>query len=48
MAHNRQWGVTAPISVNFSTEKELALNDAMVAELRAQNTFEATEETNRR
>ncbi|PSK57285.1 hypothetical protein B9Z65_427 [Elsinoe australis] len=48
MAQNRQWGVTGPISTNFPTEKELALNDSLVSELRAQNTFEATEETNRR
>ncbi|KAF4548625.1 Poly(A) polymerase pla1-like protein [Elsinoe fawcettii] len=49
MAQNgRQWGVTAPISTNFPTEKELALNDSMVAELRTQNTFEAPEETKRR
>ncbi|PNS17268.1 hypothetical protein CAC42_6951 [Sphaceloma murrayae] len=48
MAQNRQWGVTAPISTQFPSEKELALNDSLIAELRAQNTFEATEETNRR
>ncbi|KAF2218396.1 Poly(A) polymerase PAPalpha [Elsinoe ampelina] len=48
MAQNRQWGVTAPISTSFPSEKELALNDSMVAELRAQNTFEAPEETKRR
>jgi len=44
----KQWGITAPISTNFPQPKELALNDSLVAELRAQNTFEATEETNRR
>ena len=45
---NHRWGVTDSISTNFPTEQELALNDSLIAELRAQNTFEATEETNRR
>lgn len=44
----RQWGITAPISTNLPSSKELGLNDTLIAELRAQNTFEATEETNRR
>lgn len=48
MAQNHRWGVTDSISLNFPTEQELALNDSLIAELRAQNTFEATEETNRR
>lgn len=48
MAQNKQWGITAPIAQSFPTEKELALNDTLLTELRSQNTFEATEETNRR
>ncbi|KAF2150849.1 Poly(A) polymerase PAPalpha [Myriangium duriaei CBS 260.36] len=48
MAQNHRWGVTDSISLSFPTERELALNDSLLTELRAQNTFEATEETNRR
>lgn len=44
----RQWGMTPPIATNLPTEKELALNDAMVAELKTQNNFEAPEETEKR
>jgi len=44
----RQWGITAPISTNFPQPKELSWTESLVAELRAQGTFEATEETNRR
>lgn len=48
MTTQRQWGLTAPISTNFPTEKELALNEALIAELKAQDTFEAPEETKKR
>ena len=44
----QQWGVTAPVSLAFPQPEELAMNDALLEELKAQNTFEATEETQRR
>lgn len=48
MAAQRQWGLTAPISTNLPLEKELRLNEALITELKNQNTFEAAEETNKR
>ena len=44
----KQWGVTPPISQSLPTEKELAANDALMAELKNQNNFESPEETKRR
>lgn len=44
----RQWGVTPPISLSLPTEVELAANDALIAELKRQNNFEGTEETEKR
>ncbi|MCJ1266017.1 polynucleotide adenylyltransferase [Lobaria immixta] len=44
----RQWGVTPPIAVNLPTDAELATNDALIAELKRQNNFEGSEETERR
>ncbi|GAM42651.1 poly(A) polymerase [Talaromyces pinophilus] len=44
----RQWGVTPPISVNLPTPEELAANDDLIAELKAQNNFELPSETERR
>jgi len=44
----RQWGVTPPISLSLPTDAELAANDALVAELKRQNNFEGTEETEKR
>lgn len=44
----RQWGTTPPVSTAFPTKEELALNDALVAELKSQNNFEAPEETEKR
>ena len=44
----KQWGLTAPISTNLPAQKELDLNEALIAELRNQKTFESTEETQRR
>lgn len=48
MATQRQWGLTAPVSTTFPTEPELKLNETLIEELKSQNTFEATEETQRR
>lgn len=44
----RQWGVTPPISTVLPTPDELAANDDLIAELKAQNNFEAPSETERR
>ncbi|KAJ9625728.1 polynucleotide adenylyltransferase [Taxawa tesnikishii (nom. ined.)] len=48
MAAPRQYGLTAPVSINFPTQKELELNEALLAELKEQKTFESQEETDRR
>jgi poly(A) polymerase len=44
----RQFGVTPPISSTLPTDVELRLNEALLHELRAQNNFEATEDTEKR
>ncbi|KAJ6160462.1 polynucleotide adenylyltransferase, partial [Penicillium chermesinum] len=44
----RQWGVTPPISTALPTPAELAANDELIAELKAQNNFEPPAETERR
>lgn len=44
----RQWGVTPAITRNLPTEAELRLNESLLAELRVQNNFEATEDTEKR
>lgn len=44
----RQWGVTPPISTILPTQDELAANDDLIAELKAQNNFELPSETERR
>lgn len=44
----RQWGVTPPISTVLPTPDELVANDDLIAELKAQNNFEAPSETERR
>ncbi|KAL1628293.1 polynucleotide adenylyltransferase [Diplodia seriata] len=44
----RRWGVTDPISRAPPTDAELALDAALLDELRGQNTFEAPEETEKR
>lgn len=44
----RQWGVTPPISTVLPTQHELSANDDLIAELKAQNNFEAPSETERR
>ncbi len=47
-AQTKQWGVTPPISIALPTQAELAINDALVEELKRQNNFETPEETQRR
>lgn len=44
----RQWGVTPPISMTLPAPEEVAANDDLIAELKAQNNFEAPSETERR
>ncbi|KAJ6073674.1 uncharacterized protein N7446_001451 [Penicillium canescens] len=44
----RQWGVTPPISTVLPTQGELAANDDLIAELKAQNNFELPTETEKR
>ena len=48
MSATRQWGITPPVSTSFPTDKELALSEALVAELKEQKNFESTEDTNKR
>ena len=44
----RQWGVTPPIITALPTDAEIVTNDALIAELKQQNNFEASEETEKR
>ena len=48
MTATRQWGVTPPVSMTFPTEIDIAINDALVEELKSQNNFEKPEETQKR
>jgi poly(A) polymerase Pap1 len=48
MAATRQWGITPPVSTAFPTDKDLALSEALLAELKEQKSFESTEDTNKR
>ena len=48
MTATRQWGVTPPVSMTFPTETDIAINDALVEELKSQNNFEKPEETQKR
>jgi poly(A) polymerase len=47
-ATKASWGVTDPISLAMPSKKDLELNDSLLDELRRQNNFESTEETERR
>ena len=44
----RQWGVTPPILLSLPTDAEIATNDALISELKRQNNFESSEETEKR
>lgn len=44
----RQWGVTPPISAGLPTDTERAANDVLIDELKRQNNFEGSDETERR
>ena len=44
----RHKGVTPPISLTLPTDAELVANDALINELKKQNNFEGSEETERR
>lgn len=48
MAADMQWGVTPPISLSLPNDAEKRANDALFAELRAQNTYEHATETAKR
>lgn len=48
MAAEPQWGVTPPISMTLPNESEKRANDALFAELKAQNTYEHATETAKR
>jgi len=41
-------GVTAPLSQTMPTEAELQASNALIEELKRQNNYESTAETNRR
>ena len=45
---SRQWGVTPPIISALPTDAEIATNDALIAELKQQNNFESSDETEKR
>ncbi|RPB29257.1 Poly(A) polymerase [Terfezia boudieri ATCC MYA-4762] len=44
----KQWGVTPPISIVGPTDTENAVNQALVEELKRQNSFESPEESQKR
>lgn len=44
----RKWGETPPISTVLPTPEHIALDEALIAELKSQNNFEMPEETNKR
>lgn len=44
----RQWGVTPPIITALPSNAEIATNDALIAELKQQNNFESSDETEKR
>ncbi|CAN8096517.1 unnamed protein product [Discula destructiva] len=48
MADEMQWGLTPPISQTLPNESEKRANDALFAELKAQNTYEHATETAKR
>lgn len=48
MAGEVQWGVTPALSQTLPNESEKRANDALFAELKAQNTYEHAAETAKR
>lgn len=44
----KQWGTTAPISMQKPSEADLKLNDGLVEELKRRNVFESSEGTDMR
>ncbi|KAK3678738.1 polynucleotide adenylyltransferase [Recurvomyces mirabilis] len=48
MASERQWGVTQPFNNDPPTPRDLKINDALVAELKAQNNFPPQSDTDNR
>ena len=43
-----RWGLTPPLSVKPPTDSELKSNDALIEELKRQNNYESSEETEKR
>jgi poly(A) polymerase len=48
MEEQKHWGVTPSISFSRPTEDEVALNAALIEELKAQGSFESAEESQKR
>jgi poly(A) polymerase len=48
MSASMQYGVTPPVSTTLPTEQENAVNDALIEELKKQNSFESKAETDKR
>ncbi|EMC92029.1 hypothetical protein BAUCODRAFT_78629 [Baudoinia panamericana UAMH 10762] len=48
MATEKQWGVTQPFSNDAPTPADLKLNDSLIAELKAQDNFPPSSDTERR
>lgn len=46
--HERQWGVTPPVSLAGPTEQEMAVNGALIDELKRRKNFESPEESDKR
>ena len=43
-----RWGLTPPLSVKPPTDSELKTNDALIEELKRQNNYETSDETEKR
>lgn len=48
MAETEQWGPAKPISIDAPTKQQLEQSDTLLAELKAQKTFESPEEHKKR
>ena len=44
----KQWGMTPAVSIALPTESELQAKDALVEELKRQNQYESTADTQKR
>jgi poly(A) polymerase len=48
MASERMYGVTPPMKEDLPTQPELAATEALIDELKRQNTFESPSDTDKR